>query len=323
MTITSLVLSVGAYLPKRVMLNAEFEGKLETSDAWIRERTGIKQRHIAAGGELTSDLAANAGADALTNAGLTASDIDLVIVATVTPDETMPSTAARVQHKLGISRGAAFDINAACSGFVYALTVANSMLKTGLAKRALVIGAETFSRILDWSDRNTCILFGDGAGAMVLEAVDETTANGRGIRYTNIQTNGAYGDLLMTTGGISKTQTAGTVFMQGKEVFKHASSKMSQAVLDGLASCNLTTADMDYLIPHQANLRIMANVAEKLSLPPEKIISTVENHANTSAASIPLAIYTADKQGKIKKGDCLALTALGAGLTWGSCIINW
>lgn len=323
MTLTSIVRSLGAYLPKRIMLNAEFEATLDTSDAWIRERTGITQRHIAASGELTSDLAANAGAEALANAGFTAADIDLVIVATATPDETMPPTATRVQHKLGITQGAAFDVNAACSGFVYALTVANSLLKTGTAKRALVIGAETFSRIVDWSDRNTCILFGDGAGAMVLEAVDESAAHGRGIRYTDIRADGAFGDLLMTTGGISKNQTAGVVTMQGKEIYKHATAKMAQAVQDALAACNLSAADIHFLVPHQANLRIMASVAEKLALTPEKIISTVENHANTSAASIPLALYDAQKQGKIKKGDYLALTALGAGLTWGSCIINW
>ncbi len=323
MNLIPVVKSIGAYLPKRVALNTEFENRLNTSDAWIRERTGIVQRHLAADGEFTSDLAAHAGEEALKSAGLTGADIDLLIVATATPDETMPATAVRVQHKLGIKNCGAFDINAACSGFVYSIALASGMIRTGTVKRALLIGAETFSRVVDWNDRNTCILFGDGAGAIVLEAVDERAAEGRGVLHTSIHADGSLGDLLMTTGGVSKNQTTGVLLMQGKEVYKHAAGKMSQAVLDSLAACGLTGADIDYLVPHQANLRIMESVADKLGVPAEKVISTVAKHANTSAASIPLAIYDAVKQGKIKKGDCLALTALGAGLTWGSCIINW
>ncbi len=316
----SVVRGVGAYLPLRIMKNQEFEATLDTNDAWIVERTGIRQRHIAADGETTSDLGAHAARAALADAKLTPSDIDLVIVATTTPDETMPATATRIQHKLGIMQGAAFDVNAACSGFIYALTIADSLLKTGAATRALVIGAETYSRILNWQDRGTCILFGDGAGALVLEAQENTE---RGVVYSRIHSDGQYGDLLATTGGVSKTKQAGTLFMEGKEIFRHASAKMSASVSTALAALNLTASDVDWLVPHQANARILAAVAQKLGITEEHIISTVANHANTSAASIPLALAEAHNAGKLKPGQLIALTALGAGLTWGSCLVRW
>lgn len=318
----SVVMGVGAYVPARVMVNKDFEALVETSDEWIVERTGIRKRHIAAEDELTSDLGAKAAAAALKHAGLAASDIDLVIVATTTPDETMPSTATRVQGKLGI-QGAAFDISAACSGFVYALSVADAMLAAGQGRRALVIGAETYSRIVDWKDRATCILFGDGAGAVVLEAASKAEAGTRGVLYSKIVSDGAYGDLLCTTGGVSKTKNAGVIAMSGREVFRHAVAHMSECVVTGLAAVGESVSSLHWLVPHQANARILAAVAQKLGVGEEKVISTVAIHANTSAASIPLALAAGVADGRVKPGQLVALTALGAGFTWGACILRW
>lgn len=316
-----VVKGVGSALPARVMANKEFESTLDTSDAWIIERTGIRQRYIAAKDERTSDLGTRAAQAALKNAGMKADDIDLVILATTTPDETMPATATRIQHKLGIHRGAAFDVNAACAGYVYALTVADALLRAGQGKRALVIGAETYSRILNWEDRGTCILFGDGAGALVLEMQD--APGERGILYCNIESDGQYGDLLATTGGVSSTQNAGTLFMQGKEIFRHAVAKMSDSIAHALSALKLDADAVDWLVPHQANARILSGVAQRLHFPESRVISTVHAHANTSAASIPLALDVARLEGKLKAGQLVAMAALGSGLTWGSCIIRW
>ncbi len=316
----AVVIGIGAKLPNTLVHNNDLDPKLETSHEWIMERTGIEQRYIAGAGEVTSDLAVGAGLEAIAAAGIDASTIDLVIVATTTPDDTMPSTATKVQHRLGITKGAAFDINAACSGFIYALTTANSFIKSGAAKRVLVIGAETYSRIMDWNDRSTCVLFGDGAAALLLEAQDTTE---RGILHTAIYSDGQYTHQLNTTGGVSSTQTAGVLTMAGKEIFRHAVSKMPEAVQAGMAALGKTTADIDWLVPHQANMRILAGVANKLEIGDEHIISTVAKHANTSAASIPLALYTGVKDGRIKQGQLIACPALGAGLTWGCTIIRW
>jgi 3-oxoacyl-[acyl-carrier-protein] synthase-3 len=318
-----IVRAVGAHLPERIMTNQDFTRILDTSDEWIAERTGIRQRHIAAEGELTSGLGAAAARDALANAGLAASDIDLIVVGTTTPDDTMPATAVHIQRLLGITHGAAFDVSAACSGFVYALTVADSLLKSGQGTRALVIGAETYSRIVDWQDRGTCILFGDGAGAMVLEAVEEGAANGRGVLHCALAADGNYADILHTTGGVSRTKTAGVLTMQGKEVFRHAVAKMSESVAGALKATGYAVADIDWLVPHQANWRILASVAQKLGISEDDVVSTVAQHANTSAASIPLALDAATRDGRLKPGHLVALTALGSGLTWGSAIIRW
>jgi 3-oxoacyl-[acyl-carrier-protein] synthase-3 len=320
----SVVIGTGAYLPKRVMTNKEFESIVETSDEWIVERTGIRQRHIAAEGEVTSDLAVKAGDQAIKNAGIAPETIDLVVLATTTPDDTMPATATKVQHKLGITNGAAFDVNAACSGFVYAMAIANSFIVSGQARRVLVIGAETYSRILDWKDRTTSILFGDGAAAIVLEAKEQSGTNAdRGILYAGIRSDGQYTGLLATSGGVSSTKQAGTLFMAGKEIYRHAVLKMPEAVNGAMEALNIPLGAIDWLIPHQANLRILQGVAHKLSLSEQKVIATVEHHANTSAASIPLALHIASQDGRIKPGHLLACPALGAGLTWGCCVIRW
>lgn len=324
MVLRAQVKGVGAYLPQNVVTNAALESTVETSDAWIAERTGIRERHIAAEGELTSHLGTKAAQAALADAGLKADDIDIVLVATTTPDDTMPATATKVQHQLGMTRGAAFDINAACSGYVYALTVADSFIRSGGAKRVLVIGAETYSRILDWTDRTTCILFGDGAAALVLEAAEgRGDASDRGILFSRIYSDGQYHGILNTTGGVSSTRTAGVLTMQGKEVFRHAVSKMAEVLLEGLETLKLLPQEVDWVIPHQANIRIMQGVEKRLGLAEGKLISTVDKHANTSAASIPLAIHSAHEKGLLKPGDLLALPALGAGLTWGACILRW
>jgi 3-oxoacyl-[acyl-carrier-protein] synthase-3 len=318
------VIGYGAYLPERIVTNAELEKTIDTNDAWIQERTGIKQRHIAADGELTSHLGTKAAANALSKAGLKPDDIDLVLVATTTPDDTMPATATKIQHALGITRGAAFDINAACSGFVYALTVADSFIRSGAAKRILVIGAETYSRILDWTDRSTCILFGDGAAALVLEAYEgKGDANDRGLLFTKIYSDGQYHGILNTSGGVSSTRNAGFLTMQGKEVFRHAVAKMADVLIEGLESLQLTSDAVDWVIPHQANTRIMLGVEKRLGMKSGKLIMTVENHANTSAASIPLAIHKSAENGQLQPGNLLALPALGAGLTWGACFLRW
>ncbi len=316
----SIILSTGAYLPQRVMTNHELAKLVDTSDEWIVERTGIRQRHLAADNELTSDLAAHAAKQALERAGVGAESVDLIIVATATPDDTLPATATKVQHKLGMKAGAAFDLNAACSGFVYALSVADAMLKNAQANRALVIGAEIFSRIIDWQDRTTCILFGDGAAAVLLEARE---GENRGIIGSRIYSDGAFGSMLITSGGVATNQKAGVLSMAGKEVYRHAVAKMPEATLAVLSENGLTASDIDWIAPHQANQRILASVGEKLGLPPEKLISTVPLHANTSAASIPLALHVAAKDGRLKPGQLIACPAMGAGFTWGCALLRW
>lgn len=315
---SSHIVGIGHYLPERVLLNAELEKTLDTNDQWIRERTGITQRHIAADGEFTSDLAAKAAQAALKDAGISAEQLDLILVATTTPDETFPATAVRVQQKIGAA-GAAMDIAAACSGFVYALSLADGMIKTGQAQTVLVIGAETYSRIVDWEDRGTCILFGDGAGAVVLQAGEDSQ---RGVLQSVIYSDGRQADILKTTGGVSTTGLSGSVYMQGRDVFRHAVAKMGAALVEALEKANLTLLDVDWLIPHQANARIITTMAEKYDIPAEKLVMTMDRHANTSAASIPLAMAVAKQEGKLKPGNILACPALGAGLTWGCSIIR-
>lgn len=320
----SVILSTGAYLPERIMSNSELESIVETSHDWIVERTGIEQRHIAADGQVTSDLAVEAGKQAIARAGIAPDSIDLVIIATTTPDDTMPSTATKVQHRLGITHGAAFDMNAACSGFVYAMTVANSFMVSGAAKRVLVIGAETYSRILDWSDRGTCILFGDGAAAVLMEAQEQSgAASDRGILHSNIHSDGQYTSLLATNGGVSSTMTSGKMFMVGKEIFRHAVTKMPAAVEEGLQALGLEHSAIDWVVPHQANKRILSGVGQKLQVSDDKVVCTVPKHANTSAASIPLALHEASQDGRIRQGHLIVCPALGAGLTWGCTILRW
>jgi 3-oxoacyl-[acyl-carrier-protein] synthase-3 len=293
---------------------------VETSDQWITSRSGIKKRHIVADNELTSDMGYIVAKQAIEESGLKADDIEMIILATTTPDLTFPSTATIIQSKLGIKHGFAFDIQAVCSGFVYALSTANSFIKSGQVKNALVIGAESLSKITNWKDRNTCVLFGDGAGAVVLSA---TNNQNEGILASNLYSDGNYGDLLKTTGGTGLSGTSGYMTMAGKEIFKHATEKMSQCVIDIVKKVNLEVKDIDLLIPHQANARILLAVAKKLKLAEEKVIITVDKHANTSTASIPLALDVALKERKIKKGDIVVLEALGGGLTWGSVVIRW
>ncbi|MDB5560954.1 MAG: 3-oxoacyl-ACP synthase [Hyphomicrobiales bacterium] len=320
----SIFRGVGGYLPARIVTNDELSKSLDTSDEWIVQRVGIRQRHIAAEGEVTSDLATAAARRALANAGLTIDDIDLIVVATTTPDKTYPATAAFVQNKLGMRHGAAFDLQAVCSGFVYATATADSMLKNGLARRALVIGAETNSRILDWTDRSTCVLFGDGAGAAVLELVTlERGEAERGILASSLRADGQHWDKLYVDGGPSSSQTVGHVRMEGKEVFKHAVGKITDVVETVLAKTGYTVADLDWFVPHQANRRIIDGAGAKLGIPPEKVIVTVDRHANTSAASVPLALATGVEDGRIKRGDLVLLEAMGAGFTWGATLVRW
>jgi 3-oxoacyl-[acyl-carrier-protein] synthase-3 len=324
MTLRAVVRGHGAYLPQKIVTNADLAKRVDTSDEWITERTGIRQRHIAAEGEFTSHLGAKAARAALESAGFNPDDIDMVLVATTTPDDTMPSTATKIQHMLGMTRGSAFDINAACSGFIYALATADSFIRSGAARRILVIGAETYSRILNWEDRSTCILFGDGAGALVLEASESAgKSSDRGILFARTYSDGQYHSILNTTGGVSSTRGAGFLTMMGQEVFRHATVKMADAVSEGLAALGLTADETDWVIPHQANIRILQSVSKRLGLDEKKLISTVDKHANTSAASIPLALESAVNEGKIKQGQLLAMPALGAGLTWGACILRW
>lgn len=323
MSIKSVVQGVGGYLPKRILTNAELAKTVDTSDEWIVQRTGIRERHIAAEGELTSDLALNAANIALKNAGLEANDIDLIILATATPDLTFPSTASIVQNKLGIKHGFAFDIAAVCSGFVFALATADNYLKSGMAKRALVIGAETFSRIIDWQDRTTCVLFGDGAGAMIIEAQDEVEAEGRGVLSSSLRTDGSHWDKLYVDGGVSSTGTVGHLKMQGREVFKYAVGMISDVVDDVFKKSGLNPNELDWFVPHQANKRIIDGVGKKLKLSPQKVVVTVDIHANTSAASVPLALSVASSDGRIKKGDLVMLEAMGGGFTWGASLIRW
>lgn len=319
----SVVRGVGAYLPQRIMTNDELSTLVETSDEWIVQRTGIRQRHIAAEGEVTSDLATAAAKNALAAAGLEPEAIDLIIVATTTPDTTFPATATHVQRKLGIHTGYAFDVQAVCSGFVYALATADAHLRGGLAKRALVIGAETFSRILDWTDRTTCVLFGDGAGAMIIEATEVPDGEERGVLSAALRADGAHWDKLYVDGGVSSTGTVGHVHMAGREVYKHAVGMISDVVDDSLQKAQKTAADLDWFVPHQANLRIIDASGKKLGIPPEKTVATVDRHANTSAASVPLALSVAVGDGHIKPGDLVMLEAMGGGFTWGAVLVRW
>ncbi|WP_404404400.1 beta-ketoacyl-ACP synthase III [Pelagibacterium halotolerans] len=321
--ITSQVRGMGSYLPERVMTNDEMATIVDTSDEWIVQRTGIRERHLAAEGEMTSDLCLKASERALEAAGMTAADIDLIIVATTTPDQTFPATAAILQTKLGISHGVAFDVQAVCSGFVFALTTADAYLRTGQAKRALVVGAETFSRILDWTDRATCVLFGDGAGAMVVEAVETEDEEEIGILASSLRTDGAHWKKLYVDGGVSSTGTVGHVHMEGREVFKHAVGMISDVIEDVLAKTGKTTDDLDWFVPHQANKRIIDGAGKKLGIPEEKTIVTVDKHANTSAASVPLALSVAVADGRIKSGDLVMIEAMGGGFTWGASLIRW
>jgi 3-oxoacyl-[acyl-carrier-protein] synthase III len=318
--IRSVITGVGAYLPKKILKNSDLEKMVDTNDAWIVERTGIKERRIAAEDELTSDLATKASEKAIFKAGLKVTDIDLIILATTTPDNTFPATAVTVQQKLGIKNCTAFDIQAVCTGFVYALSVADSLIKNGVYKNALVIGAETISRIIDWTDRGTCILFGDGAGAVVLSRSEDTD---RGILSFSLHSDNSTKDILYTDGGVSTNQKAGFLRMAGQEVFKHAVVKLADTTKESLAKANLTAEDVNWIIPHQANQRILDSTVKRLHMPAEKLISTVEFHGNTSAASIPLALDVAVSQGKIKQGDILAICGIGGGLTWGSTIVRF
>ena len=318
------IVGTGSYLPERILSNAELAARVDTSDEWIVERTGIRQRHIAADGELTSDLAVAAARRALDMAGLTPDDIDLIVVATATADQTFPACATVVQHKLGMRHGVAFDVAAVCSGFLYALSVADAMLVTGAANTALVIGAETFSRLLDWDDRGTCVLFGDGAGAVVLRVEDGAgTAQDRGILAHRLHSDGKYNDLLYVDGGPGSTGTVGKLRMKGREVFRHAVTNLAAVMTETLAAGGLVPDDVAWVIPHQANLRILEGTAKKLGLAIERVVVTVDVHANTSAASVPLALDTAVRDGRIKPRDLLLLEAMGGGFTWGAAAVRW
>lgn len=320
----SIIRGVGGYLPEKVLTNAELAAMVETSDEWIQQRVGIKERHIAAEGQFTSDLAVEAARKAMAHAGVTPDDIDLIIVATTTPDYTFPAAATLVQMKLGIHHGMAFDIQAVCSGFVYAVATADSYLKNGLGTRALVIGAETFSRLLDWTDRSTCVLFGDGAGAVVMEKVElADDAPEQGVLSSSLRSDGHHWDKLYVDGGPSSTGTTGHVHMQGPEVFRHAVGKITDVVYAALEAGGYTVDDLDWFVPHQANKRIIDGAGNKLGLPPEKVIITVDVHANTSAASVPLALSVAVADGRIKQGDLVMLEAMGGGFTWGASLIRW
>ena len=324
MVVRTLVVGCGAYLPERIVTNDELAKTVDTSDAWIFERTGIRERRIAADGEKTSDLALAASAEALKAAGESAENLDIIVLATTTPDETFPATATRVQARLGANSAAAFDIQAVCSGFIYALTVADSFIRTDRAKTALVIGAETFSRIVDWQDRSTCVLFGDGAGAVVLRAGNGNGSSAdRGILSTHLHSDGRQHDLLYVDGGPSSTRTVGHVRMAGREVFRHAIVKLANVLEEALAANQLSAEDVDWFLPHQANKRIIDGTARKLGLPPEKMVVTIDRHANTSAASIPLALAEAVSDGRIKPRDVLLLEAMGGGFTWASGLIRW
>jgi len=324
MATRSIVAGCGAYLPSRILGNADLAKKLETSDEWIVQRTGIRERRIAADGEMTSDLAIRSAAAALKSAGLSGNDIDLIVVATSTPDETFPATATRVQAALGMTRGVAFDVQAVCSGFVFALAVADNFIKVGQARTALVIGAETFSRILDWTDRTTCVLFGDGAGAVVLVAGEGSGGkDDRGILSTHIFSDGRHHDALYVDGGPSSTMTTGHLKMEGREVFRHAVVRLAEAVDAAIVANGITAAEIDWLVPHQANRRIIDGMGHRLGLPPEKVVLTIDRHANTSAASIPLAMAEAAGDGRIRPGHLVLLEAMGGGFTWGSALLRW
>ena len=323
MTTRAVVKGVGHYLPERIVPNAEFEQIVETSDAWIRSRSGIERRHFAAEGQTTSDLAIRAAKAALADAGLVAEDIDAIILATSTADLTFPSAATMVQAGLGMTKGFAFDVQAVCAGFVFALSTANALILSGQARRALVIGAETFSRLMDWTDRSTCVLFGDGAGALVLEAAEGAgTTDDRGILSADLNSDGRQRDILYVDGGVSKG-TIGHLRMQGKEVFRHAVEKLASTAHDALEKVGLSGEDVDWLVPHQANIRIIEATARRMQLPMERVVVTVQDHGNTSAASIPLALSVGKARGQIKEGDLLVTEAIGGGLAWGSVVLRW
>ena len=322
MTLKTVYRGCGAFLPEKILTNSDLAKIVDTSDEWIRERTGIRERHIAGEGERTSDLAVAAAKEAIANAGLTPNDIDLVIVATTTPDLTFPSTAAIVQAKLGIEEGAAFDIQAVCTGFIYALSTAEKFLNAGQHERALVIGAETFSRILDWEDRSTCVLFGDGAGAFVLEGAPSESHGDRGVLGSFMRCDGRLVDLLYVDGGVSSTQTTGHVRMQGNKVFREAVNRISAAMQRVVADAGIGVTDIDWFVPHQANERIIQGVVKKLSLRPDQVISTISGQGNTSAASIPLAFHAGVADGRIKEGDLVLFEGMGGGLTWGAALMR-
>jgi 3-oxoacyl-[acyl-carrier-protein] synthase III len=319
----SHIAGCGAYLPRRIVSNHELARDLETSDEWIRQRTGIGERRIAAPTELTSDLAVKAAEQALSRAGMSGSDLDLLVVATATPDNTFPATAAKVQARLGMKRGAAFDVQAVCAGFIFALSVADNAIRLGQAGTALVIGAETFSRILDWDDRATCVLFGDGAGALVLRAIPEAAPGNRFILSTHLHSDGRQYETLYVDGGPSSSRSTGFLRMEGREVFRQAVQHLSAVIEEALAANRLAVADIDWLVPHQANGRIIDAVGRKLGLSQDKIVTTIERHANTSAASIPLALDVAVEDGRIKPGDLVLMEALGGGLSWGASLVRW
>ena len=322
--IRSVIRGCGAYLPSRVMTNEELSKMVDTSDAWITERTGIRERHIAAEGELTSDLGLAAARQALERAEMDAQDVDLIVLATSTPDQTFPATATTIQAELGIRSGAAFDMQAVCSGFVYGLATADNFLKCGQHKRALVIGAETFSRILDWEDRSTCVLFGDGAGAVVLEAQKlNGVATDRGIIASRLRSDGRYRKKLYVDGGPSSTQTVGRLRMDGREVFRHAVTNISSIIEETLELAGLSVDAVDWFVPHQANKRILDGTARKIGIDSEKIVITVDKHGNTSAASIPLALNTAVEDGRVQNGDLVLMEAMGGGFTWGAVLVRW
>jgi 3-oxoacyl-[acyl-carrier-protein] synthase-3 len=322
--IRSQIVGVGAYLPANAVSNEELSKRVDTTDEWIRERTGIRQRHIAVEGEKTSDLALQAARNALSHAGMDANELDLIVCATTTPDETFPATATTLQARLNMNHGAAFDVQAVCSGFVYGMAVADNFIKGGMAKTVLLVGAETMSRLLDWSDRTTCVLFGDGAGAVVIQAGEgEGNNHDRGILNSKLFSDGRLHDLLYVDGGPSSTRTTGYLRMQGKEVFRHAVTNISAAIV---ASCNeagVAVADIDWFIPHQANQRILDGTARKLGIDPAKVVTTVAQHGNTSAASVPLALATAVADGRIKRGQLVLMEAMGGGFTWGASLVRW
>jgi 3-oxoacyl-[acyl-carrier-protein] synthase-3 len=323
-TIRSVVLGCGHYLPQRILTNAELAAKVDTSDEWIVQRTGIRQRHIAAEGEFTSHLAIKAAEAALADAGVDAQSIDLIVLATSTPDNTFPATAVSVQNALGIHHGAAFDLQAVCSGFIFALASADNFLRSGAFNRALVIGAETFSRILNWNDRGTCVLFGDGAGAIVLDAQPQSGIKpDRGVLTTHLRSDGRHKSKLYVDGGPSSTQTVGHLRMEGREVFKHAVGMITDVIVDAFKASGITADDIDWFVPHQANKRIIDASAHKLHIAPQKVVLTVDRHGNTSAASIPLALAVAVADGRVKKGDLVLLEAMGGGFTWGSALLRW
>ena len=320
----AVAVGIGHYLPGRIVPNAHFEASLDTSDEWIRARSGIERRHFAAEGETTSDLGIKAARAALDNAGLTPADIDAVIVATSTPDLTFPSVATMIQAGLGMPGGFAFDVQAVCAGFIYALSTANAHILSGQATRILVIGAETFSRIMDWEDRSTCVLFGDGAGALVLEAQEGTgSSDDRGVLSVDLHSDGRYRDLLYVDGGVSRTQSAGVLKMEGKEVFRHAVEKLAETAHAALRRVDLGAGDVDWIVPHQANLRIISRTAQKMNVGMDRVIVTVQDHGNTSAASIPLALSVGVAEGRIKRGDLLVTEAIGGGLAWGAAVLRW